>query len=94
MSSIPWLALRGEILRLMCEELKLPVESTESDLIVSGVIDSLALADLVSALETRYGVEIILGELDLEVFRTVTTIAIFISELRQEMAPAPLRAIG
>jgi acyl carrier protein len=92
MSSLPWLALRGEILHLMSDELKLAVESTETDLIVSGVIDSLALADLVSALEARYGVEIILGELDLEVFRTVTTIAIFISQLLQESTP--LRAIG
>jgi len=86
--SVSTLALREEIHSVLSRDLNLQVETVESDLIASGVIDSVALVELIPELEARYGVEILLDEVDLEVFRSVTTIAMFISQLRPQASPA------
>lgn len=46
-----------------------------SDLLDGGVLDSLALVELLAAIEIDFGIEIPLDDLDLDHFRTLDSIA-------------------
>jgi D-alanine--poly(phosphoribitol) ligase subunit 2 len=64
--------------RLFAETLNLQVPSPETDLIEGGLLDSLALVELLFALEREFGVTIALETLDIDSFRTVNRIAEFV----------------
>ena len=61
--------------RLFVETLNTSAPEADADLIDSGVLDSLALVELLFALEREFGVTIPLEELDIDTFRTVSSIA-------------------
>jgi acyl carrier protein len=52
----------------------------DADLIDGGVLDSLALVELLTALEVEFSIEVPLDELDLERIRTLTALADLVSE--------------
>ena len=61
--------------RLFVETLNISAPSPEADLVDSGVLDSLALVELLFALEREFAVTIPLEELDIDTFRSVASIA-------------------
>lgn len=61
--------------RLFVETLKIPAPAPATDLIETGVLDSLALVELLFALEQEFGVTIPLEELDIDSFRSIESIA-------------------
>lgn len=81
-ADLPDLALYDEIITLFLERLNVTVPSLEADLLASGVLDSLALVELLMQLELRYGVQISLEKLDFEDFRSVAAIAAFVARER------------
>ena len=52
----------------------------DADLIDGGVLDSLALVELLAAVEIEFGIEVPLDELDLERIRTLSGLAELVSE--------------
>ncbi|MND01101.1 D-alanine--poly(phosphoribitol) ligase subunit 2 [compost metagenome] len=58
------------------------VLSADTDLIASGVLDSLALVELLLQIETQYGLRVSLEKLDFEDFRSVAGIARFVARER------------
>jgi D-alanine--poly(phosphoribitol) ligase subunit 2 len=56
--------------------------SPDDDLIESGVLDSLALVELLFAIEQRHGIEIPTERLEVERFRTLARLAELIAECR------------
>lgn len=79
---LPDLALYDEIITIFVECLHITVPSLEADLLASGVLDSLALVDLLFQLETRYGIRISPATLDFDDFRSVAQIAAFVTRER------------
>ncbi len=69
--------------QLVAETLSLTPPEPSTDLIESGLLDSLALVELLHALETELGVEVPLDALEIESFRTVETIAELVAGLRR-----------
>lgn len=65
--------------QLFVEALTMDVPSPDTDLIETGRLDSLALVELLFALEQRFGVDLALGELDVENFRTLRRIGDFVA---------------
>jgi D-alanine--poly(phosphoribitol) ligase subunit 2 len=61
------------------------VPSPDTDLIETGMIDSLALVELLFEIEQRFGVDLALEELDVEDFRTLERLA---SVLARHAGPA------
>jgi acyl carrier protein len=61
--------------RLFVETLNTSAPAVDADLIDSGLLDSLALVELLFALEREFDVRIPLEELDIESFRSVGQIA-------------------
>jgi D-alanine--poly(phosphoribitol) ligase subunit 2 len=69
----------AEILRqvreLLSQVLTQDVSSDDTDVVESGLLDSLALVELLVGIERMFGVQVDLVELDLDDFRTVRRIA-------------------
>lgn len=72
-------ALIDRVHQLFVDALTMDVPSPDTDLIETGRLDSLALVELLFALEQRFGVDLALGELDVENFRTLRRISDFVA---------------
>jgi D-alanine--poly(phosphoribitol) ligase subunit 2 len=68
--------------RLFLETLNVQVPSEDADLIESGVIDSLALVELLFAIEREFDVSLPLDDLDIDNFRSVNRISDVIEATR------------
>lgn len=64
---------------LFARKLNLEVPSVESDLIGTGLLDSLALVELLAQLEETFGVSISADDLELDNFRSIASIARFVT---------------
>jgi acyl carrier protein len=67
------------IARLFVEELHLEIPSIDTDLIETGIMDSLTFVDLLVQLEHDFGIQISLQDLEFDHFRSIAAIAEFIS---------------
>jgi len=74
------LALQQQVTSLFAEKLNLDVASAETDLIEAGLLDSLALVELLAQLEESFDVSISTDDLELENFRSITSIAMFVMQ--------------
>jgi acyl carrier protein len=77
---IDTLALQQQVTALFAEKLNLDVASVETDLIETGLLDSLALVELLTQLEESFDVSISTDDLELENFRSITSIAGFVAQ--------------
>ena len=67
--------VRARVQRIFAETLNIEVPSDETDLIEAGYIDSLALVELLFALEREFSVSVPLDELEIDTFRNVQSIS-------------------
>jgi acyl carrier protein len=66
--------LSGKIREIFSDTLNIEVPSDETDLIDAGYIDSLALVELLFAIEREFGVSVPLDALEIDNFRNVRSI--------------------
>lgn len=71
--------LQGRIVALIRETLHVEVPSPDTDLIESGLIDSLTLVSLITEIEYEFGLELPLDEFELDRFRSAERIAAFVT---------------
>jgi acyl carrier protein len=71
--------LTERVRQVFVEALALEVASVDADLVDTGRLDSLALVELLFAIEQRFGVDLALGELDIDNFRSVRRVAEFLA---------------
>jgi len=57
--------------------------ATDTDLIESGLLDSLALVELIFALEQEFGLTLPLDALELDAFRSIETVAAFVEDAQR-----------
>lgn len=70
------MASRTAIVREVVQDvLGIKLSSDSTDLIDTGLLDSLGLVDLVLALENAFGLELPFAALDIDDFRTVLSLA-------------------
>lgn len=74
------------IRRIFSDSLSVQVPSDEADLIDGGLLDSLALVELLFQIEREFGIEVSFDELDIENFRTVERITQFVERAGQANA--------
>ena len=77
---IDTLALQQQITAMFSKKLNLDVASVETDLIETGLLDSLALVELLVQLEESFDVSISTDDLELENFRSIASIALFVMQ--------------
>ena len=83
---LPEEEVASEVQTLLSEKLTAQVTSLDADLLEAGVLDSLALVQLVMHLEERFGFKVAMEELEIEDLRTIRSIARLIT--RQKVACA------
>lgn len=71
--------LAQQISALFAEKLHLQVPSLDTDLIETGLVDSLTFVEFLAQLEQEFDVHVSLEDLELDHFRTVTRIAAFVA---------------
>ena len=71
-------AVQAELTALFARDLSVAVPSPETDLLESGLLDSVGMVELLVRLEKRFGVRVPIENLEIEHFRSVAAIATFI----------------
>jgi methoxymalonate biosynthesis acyl carrier protein len=80
--------LRGRITRLFEERLNLEIPSAETDLFESGALDSMAFVELLAQIESEFGVQVALGDIEMDNFRSIERIAGFVEARRRRTETA------
>ena len=78
-----------KLTELFAKKLSLEVPSVDTDLVGTGLLDSLSLVELLAELEESFGVSISTDDLELENFRSIASIAGFVAR-RTTMVEAGL----
>jgi acyl carrier protein len=79
--------VQQQLTELFARKLNLEVDSVDTDLVGTGLLDSLTLVELMAQLEETFGVSISTDDLELENFRSIASIARFLDH-RATMAEA------
>jgi acyl carrier protein len=85
--------LTEEIRKMFSEKMLVEVKANEEDLIHSGTLDSLRLAELLVHLEEQFAYRVSMEDLDIEDLRSIASIAAMLErqgvriEVRQPAAP-------
>jgi acyl carrier protein len=74
----PTAALESRIAGLFLNSLHVEVPSAETDLLATGVLDSMAFVELLVCLERTFGVVISLEDVEIDHFRSIRAIAGFV----------------
>jgi acyl carrier protein len=72
--------VRQKLTELFARKLNLDVPSVDADLVGTGLLDSLTLVELLAQLEETFGVSISTDDLELETFRSIASIASFVTQ--------------
>jgi len=68
------------IIHLLSERVHVEAPSADTDLMESGLLDSLTLVELMSSLEELFGVHISFDEIEIDNFRSARRIAEFVNQ--------------
>ena len=67
--------VENDIRQVLSEKMFIDVGSPDTDLLGTGILDSLALIQLLVYLEEKFGVKIALDEIEIEDLRSISSIA-------------------
>jgi acyl carrier protein len=65
----------SQVQALLEEKLFVTVESHETDLLAAGILDSLSLVQMLMHLEERFGLRVVVEDLEIEDLRSIHAIA-------------------
>jgi methoxymalonate biosynthesis acyl carrier protein len=82
-------ATEESIMALLLKEVNVEVPSSETDLLEAGVLDSLKLAELLSHLESRFGMRISVEDLEVDNFRSIARMAAFLQRRATARSASP-----
>lgn len=80
--------LAAEVQTWLREKLLAVIESQETDLLATGILDSLALVQLLLYLEQHFGLKIVMEQLDIEDLRSVRSIVRLVAREKRAYAAA------
>lgn len=78
--------IQGRLIELFRDKLELDVPSAETDLMETGVMDSLTFVDLLFHIEIEFGITISKDKLELEHFRSIASIVAFVEQVGETIA--------
>ncbi len=76
---MPDAAVASRVSGIIRDALGVEVPSADTDLIDTGLLDSLALVSLITEIEQEFGYQLPLDDFDVDAFRTVDGIAEFVA---------------
>ena len=81
-------ALHIQIVQILSDKIHVEVPSVDTDLMETGLLDSLTLVELMASLEEKFGISISFDDIELDNFRSVERIADFVvaqQSMREEL---------
>jgi D-alanine--poly(phosphoribitol) ligase subunit 2 len=72
---------------LCLNKLSIRIDSVDADLFATGLLDSMALVQLIMELEQHFKIELPMGELDIGSFRSIREIAELVAARQAGSAP-------
>jgi acyl carrier protein len=72
--------LHDKITKLLSEKVLIEASSVETDLVETGLLDSLKLVELMTSLEDEFGITISFDEIEIDNFRSVASIAEYVNQ--------------
>lgn len=75
-------AIQDTVVRIFRDKLDVEVSGSETDLLETGMIDSLKFVDLVYNLEQEFGITMPMESLEVDQFRTIAEIVLLVSRLQ------------
>jgi acyl carrier protein len=72
----------GRLRKIFSEKLLVEVESSDTDLLDSGILDSMSFVELLLHLESEFGFQVAMESLDIENFRSIWRIAELVEATR------------
>lgn len=80
-------ALHQQLTEFFVERLNLEVLTIDTDLVMTGVLDSLAFVELLAYLEEEFRVKISLDDIQIDNFRSIAKVAEFIAHRDSHISP-------
>jgi acyl carrier protein len=74
----------GRLTKIFAEKLLVEVESPETDLLDTGILDSMSFVELLLNLELEFGFRVEMETLDMENFRSIARIAELVESARRD----------
>ena len=84
----------SEVQALLSEKLFVTVESHETDLLATGILDSLTLVQLLMHLEERFGLRVAVEDLEIEDLRSIHAIARLVTRQKRPCAAVSMHSVG
>ncbi|HYR44650.1 MAG TPA: acyl carrier protein [Terriglobia bacterium] len=84
----------SEVQALLSEKLFVTVESHETDLLATGILDSLTLVQLLMHLEERFGLRVAVEDLEIEDLRSIHAIARLVTRQKRACAAVSMHSVG
>lgn len=75
--------LQEQVAAVFTQALKIDVPSYDTDLLATGLLDSLGFVELMVLLEQRFGIHIAMEDLEPDQFRSIASIAAFVAAQRR-----------
>jgi acyl carrier protein len=72
------LTMTQEVAEIFRDRLKISVPSLETDVIATGLLDSMGFVNLLAHLEERFGIHVTIETIEPDNFRSITRIAVFV----------------
>ena len=86
--------IQARLSAVFSQELHVEVPSVETDLFDSGILDSQRLVELLLHLEQSFNTRIEVEDLEIENFRCIEKIAVFILRRQSDIKPPQLSRVG
>ncbi|MCG3162920.1 MAG: D-alanine--poly(phosphoribitol) ligase subunit 2 [Acidobacteria bacterium] len=71
--------LKYKLAEIFSQHLNVQAPASDTDLLATGIMDSLALVELILRIEQDFGVQVSVDDLELENFRSLDSIARFVA---------------
>jgi D-alanine--poly(phosphoribitol) ligase subunit 2 len=81
--------LDARVTGLINERLDMIIDDVDLDLFATGLLDSLAFVTLLQAIEEEFGITIGVDDIDLDTFRSISSIVSFVSNSYGDLALVP-----
>jgi acyl carrier protein len=77
--------IQDAVVRIFRDKLDVEISSSETNLLETGIIDSLKFIDLVYNLEQEFGITMPIESLEVDQFRTIADIVLLVSRLQSQV---------
>lgn len=74
--------IQSQIIKLLMEKVHVKIPSATTDLMATGLLDSMGLVELIAGIEEQFGIQVPMEEISIDQFQSVARMADFVCQQR------------